>query len=59
MRLYLELEDHPAIKTEKIMNEPTQKNIRKDIQPDEKEKTVKEKDQTKRDKQRAKIGEML
>ena len=46
IKLYLELEDQPDIRTEKIIKDPTQKNIRKDMQPEEKAKTVKEKAQT-------------
>lgn len=41
------------------MKEPTQKNIRNELQPEEKEKTVKEKAQTNKDKVRAKIGDKL
>lgn len=53
------MEDQPAIRTEKTIKEPTQKNIRKDIQPEEKEITVKEKDHTKREIHKANIGDKL
>lgn len=59
IRLYLELEDQPAIRTENTMKEPTQKNNRKDMHPEEKEKTVNEKDHTKREITRANTGETL
>jgi len=55
----LELEDHPAIKTEKIIKDPTQKNINRDMHPEEKEITVKEKAQTNTDNTRASMGDKL
>jgi hypothetical protein len=47
------------MRTEKIIKEPTQKNIRKEKHPPEKEKAVKEKAQTNRERKRARIGEAL
>lgn len=59
MRLYLELEDQPDIKTEKTMIEPIQKNIIKEKEPVEYETGMKANNHMQTDNIRATIGDIL
>ena len=59
IKLYLELEAHPDIRTAKTIKELTQKNIKKEKQPEENEIEIKTKDHKKRDNNKATIGDKL